>query len=25
NLQAQPSKYQNSVPEINIDEEEIPF
>ncbi|WQX03474.1 single-stranded DNA-binding protein [Helicobacter pylori] len=23
--QAQPSKYQNSVPEINIDEEEIPF
>ncbi|GAA7154841.1 single-stranded DNA-binding protein [Helicobacter pylori] len=25
NLQARPSKYQNSVPEINIDEEEIPF
>ncbi len=25
NLQAQPSKYQNSVPEINIDDEEIPF
>ncbi|TPH78742.1 single-stranded DNA-binding protein [Helicobacter pylori] len=25
NLQAQPSKYQNSVPEININEEEIPF
>ncbi len=25
NLQVQPSKYQNSVPEINIDEEEIPF
>ncbi|MCQ2904118.1 single-stranded DNA-binding protein [Helicobacter pylori] len=25
NLQAQQSKYQNSVPEINIDEEEIPF
>ncbi|GAA8257567.1 single-stranded DNA-binding protein [Helicobacter pylori] len=25
NLQAQSSKYQNSVPEINIDEEEIPF
>ncbi|GAA9340507.1 single-stranded DNA-binding protein [Helicobacter pylori] len=25
NLQAQLSKYQNSVPEINIDEEEIPF
>ncbi|WP_104747772.1 single-stranded DNA-binding protein [Helicobacter cetorum] len=23
--QAQPPKYQNSVPEINIDEEEIPF
>ncbi|RKV47887.1 single-stranded DNA-binding protein [Helicobacter pylori] len=25
NSQAHPSKYQNSVPEINIDEEEIPF
>ncbi len=25
NLQAQSSKYQSSVPEINIDEEEIPF